>query len=480
MKHTLFLFLLAILGFSAYAQEKGLQAYSLKQAVDYALQNNYNIKNAKLSEKSAKAKNWEILTTGMPQVNGSLDYSYYFKVPQVPALSQAFGDPNNPFVKAIAKLDSVAPGLKDILAGGGTNNISFVLPNTLSTGVQVSQLIFDARYLIGVKATKDLLITSRFSRELSEQDIRYNVTKAYYQAEAAQEGKALLQDNMKIIDKLLEDTRKTFQQGLIEELDVNRLELAKSTLESQINMQNRLGDVALANLKYQMGMSLSDQILLTDKLDALKASAGIALESKFEPSMRIEYSLLSTAIKLKGYDMARYRSGYSPTVAAFLNYTGNVQTEKFSEMFKPGTGYRQDGSTYNLSRWYPQGIVGLSIKIPIFDSGLKAAQVRQAKLELQKTQNEFENFKSASQLQFEVAQSTLNSAIADEAISTKTIELSKKIFDRNETKFKAGVASSFELQQSQQEYATNQLKYIQSVVSLLNAKADLDKAMGVK
>ena len=56
----------------------------------------------------------------------------------------------------------------------------------------------------------------------------------------------------------------------------------------------------------------------------------------------------------------------------------------------------------------------------------------------------------------------------------------KKIFNKNEAKFKAGVGTSFELEQSQQDYTTNILKHTQTIMNLLNAKADLDKAMGTK
>jgi outer membrane protein len=120
------------------------------------------------------------------------------------------------------------------------------------------------------------------------------------------------------------------------------------------------------------------------------------------------------------------------------------------------------------------------LKVPIFDSGLKLSQVKQAKIEQMKTQNDFENFRNASELQFRSAQSGFNSALADEINSTKSQELSKKIFDRNSVKFKEGVGSSFELVQSEQDYVTNQLKHIQSSLNLLNTKAELDKAMGVK
>ena len=447
MKKTIISSIILLITASLFAQEGGVQAFTLKEAVDYALKNNHDAKNAKLDMQKAKAFNWEILTQGLPQLSGSFEYDYYFKTPISPALGKDFAA----FGQSL---------------GIDFSRISFVLPNNITTGIQLSQLLFDARYLFGIKARKELYLTSRLSSSLTDQEIRYGVTKAYYQAQTAQEAKALLLDNLNIVQKILTDTKAVFAQGLTEELDVNSLELAEANLNSQIAMQNSRADVALANLKFQLGMPLGQTITLTEKLSDLKAQA-VPDQSKFDPQNRVEYQLLSTAIILKGYDMEAKRSGYYPSLAGFLNYNGNVQTQAFGDMFKG-------------SNWFPQGIVGIRLNVPIFDSGLKMAQVKQTKLEQMKLRNDFENFKNAAQLQYQSAESMYNASLADEVNAQKALDLSQKIFTKNQAKYKLGAGSSFELQQSEQEFTTNQLKHIQSVMNLLTAKADLDKAMGVK
>ena len=265
---------------------------------------------------------------------------------------------------------------------------------------------------------------------------------------------------------MLDDTRAVFAQGLAEELDVNRLELAKANLEMQINQQNNMAEVALANLKFQMGLSLSEVIILKDKLDDLRTSI-VPQQNTFDPKSRVEYKLLSNAVTLDDFNMRSKRSGYYPSLGGFLNYSGNVQTQAFSDMFKG-------------SNWYPQGIVGIKLNIPIFDSGLKYAQVQQIKMEKLKTQNNLDNFVNAANLQYQSAMSNFNAALGDEISAQKTLALSKKIYDTNQAKFKEGAGSSFELQQSEQEFTTHQLKQIQTILNLLSAKADLDKAMGAK
>ena len=467
MQKTLLLTTALFLAFAAFAQQKEVKAYTVKEAVDYALQNNNAVKNARLDVQKAKWRNLEIYTTGLPKIDGNFDYTYYFKPPISPALGKAFS--GGLLGDVFGELARTNPNIAAILQNGANAApVSFVLPHNISTGVQVTQLLFDGRYVFGVKASKDLTKTARLSADMSDFEVKYSVMKAYYNAAAAAEGNALLTENLNLIEKLLSDTRKTFQEGLIEELDVNRLELAQATLNSQIALQNQMAEVALANLKFQMGLSLNEEIILKDKLDELKTAVQAELGvTQFDPKNRIEYNMLETGIKLKGFEWRAKQSPYFPSLYAFMNYGWNSQAQASKDVFKKDS-------------WFDQGLVGLTLKIPIFDSGEKMAQVQQTKLDQQKLKNDFENFKNASELQFRAAQSSFASALTDEANSRRANDLSKKIFDRNTIKYKEGVANSFELQQSQQDLVTNQLKFIQSSLNILNTKADLDKALGKK
>lgn len=466
MQKTFLLTIALFLAVATFAQDKAVKAFTVKEAVEYALQNNNAVKNAKLDIDKAKWRNFEIYTTGLPKIAANFDYTYYFKPPISPALGKAFS--GGVLGSVFSELAATNPNIANILQNSGNQSVSFVLPHNISTGVQVNQLLFDGRYVFGIKAAKDLTKVARLSADMSDFEVKYSVMKAYYQAAAAAEAKGLLSENLKLIDKLLDDTRKTFQEGLIEELDVNRLELAQATLQSQIALQNQLAEVALANLKFQMGISLNEEIILKDKLEDLKTAVQAQLGvTQFDPKNRIEYNLLETGIKLKGFEWRSQRSPYFPSLFAFMNYGWQSQAQASKDVFKKNS-------------WFDQGLVGLTLKIPIFDSGEKMAQVKQTKIDQQKMQNDFENFKNASDLQFRAAQSSFASALTDEANSRRANDLSKRIFERNTIKYKEGVTNSFELQQSQQDLVTNQLKFIQSSLNILNTKADLDKALGIK
>lgn len=482
MKKLYSISILLLVTIIATAQTTGLKSFSLQEAISYALQNSHDVKNALIDQEVAKARNHEIVTTGLPQISASVDYNYYFQKPIVPALSQFFLDTTSATSRVLSYQAQTDTTIRNILYRSALDSkdqkISFVLANSLGASLQLTQLLFDARYVFGIKATKDLLKTSRLTKQLTDQEVKYNVTKAYYQARSAQEANALLKNTLELVQKLLSDTKKTFEQGLIEELDVDRLSLIEANLQTQINTQNQMAEVALSNLKYQMGLGLNDEIMLTDNLEELKTLANVADAGTFDAKQRTEYELLTTAIRLKGFDMQAKRSGYYPSLVGFLNYGWTAQTEKFGDIFKTTTQYYPDGDSRKISPWYSQGLVGISLKLPIFDSGQRMYQVKQAKLDQQKTMNDLENFQNAAELQYRVATSSLKSAVADQDNAKRAVDLSEKIFKTNQIKYQQGVGSSFELVQSEQDYISNQLKYVQSTMSLLNAKADVDKALG--
>jgi len=461
-----------------------VKAFSLQDAIQYALQNNNDARNAKLEVDKARWRNWEIKSVGLPTIAAGVDYTYYFKRPIFPAADQLFNDPNSPTTQVFSYLAQQDPNIGQLLYNNAINSknqqISFVLPHNLSTNIQLTQVLLDGRYFIGLKATRDFTTTARLTKDLSDQEVKYNIIKSYYQAQAASESKTYLTEVKDLLLKLTNDTRKIYKEGLIEELDVNRLELALTNLENQINTTNQLADVALANMKFQMGLNLGDAIILTESISVLRDKVDPQIVKEFKPTQRIEYELLETAIRIRGYDVQQRRSGHFPSLVGFLNYGWQAQVNNFTEFGKKREVTYPDGDVQRRSPWFQSGLVGLKLSIPIFDSGGRMANVQQGKLDEQKQKNDFDNFQRAAALQVQSSQAFFTQAINEEFYTKKSVELSEKIFKTSNVKFKEGIGNSFELVQAQQDLIQNKLKYIQAQLSLLSTKADMDKALGVR
>ncbi len=412
---------------------------SLEEAIEFGLENNNDLKNAKVNAEIRKEYAFEIMTEGFPQINVNLDYAFAFEqqVSIIPA--GVFGPTEQEFI--------------------------FAQPQTANLTADVSQLVFDARYIYGIKARNALIASADYQVEQQRINTTESIIKAYYGALISQEAYSLLSQNEATLRQILNETSATYQEGLIDELSVNRLELNMSNLLTQIEKQRNQWENALLNLKYVIGMPNDSTIILDEDFITMMGNFSYEVSAQADPENRVETQLLANQAALRKYDIKQARSSYFPSLYAYALYGTLAQRETFNFFDS------------NL-RWYDFGTVGFKLKIPVFD-GLKAkSQVQQRKLELQIIENNQANIKEVIDLQVSNSQNNMASAISEYNNQVENLALADKILNKTIIMFNEGVGSSFELSQAQQEYTNTMINYTQSLYNLLIAKLDVNKALG--
>ena len=412
---------------------------SLEEAIEFGLENNNDLKNAKVNAEIRKEYAFEIMTEGFPQINVNLDYAFAFEqqVSIIPA--GVFGPTEQEFI--------------------------FAQPQTANLTADVSQLVFDARYIYGIKARNALIASADYQVEQQRIKTTESIIKAYYGALISQEAYSLLSQNEATLRQILNETSATYQEGLIDELSVNRLELNMSNLLTQIEKQRNQWENALLNLKYVIGMPNDSTIILDEDFITMMGNFSYEVSAQADPENRVETQLLANQAALRKYDIKQARSSYFPSLYAYALYGTLAQRETFNFFDS------------NL-RWYDFGTVGFKLKIPVFD-GLKAkSQVQQRKLELQIIENNQANIKEVIDLQVSNSQNNMASAISEYNNQVENLALADKILNKTIIMFNEGVGSSFELSQAQQEYTNTMINYTQSLYNLLIAKLDVNKALG--
>ena len=83
-------------------------------------------------------------------------------------------------------------------------------------------------------------------------------------------------------------------------------------------------------------------------------------------------------------------------------------------------------------------------------------------------------------MEFETAWSNYQTAFSNFTTNGESMSLSKKVYEKTVIKYREGVSSSFELTQNQNQFLTAESNYYNSVLSLLNAKAKLDRILSSK
>jgi outer membrane protein TolC len=458
-KNTLVAFMLLIAG---YASAQKTNEFSVKQAVDYAMQNSVTVRNALVDIKIQKQVNNEFTSAAYPQISGSISATHYIDIP-VQSIPNFIG----PATYGVLIDEGVVNGSGAPITNpaGGFGNLAFPFGTPWNTtgGIDFSQLLFDGQVFVGLQARSAVLKFAQQQAEVTKEQIKVNVNKIYYQLVVGKKQLGAIDANIDRFEKLLNDTRKIFENGFAERLDVdkvsvqlNNLRTEKTKIENQLMAGN-------AGLKFLLNMPQKETLILTDTLseDELKQNV---LDTAFQYSDRKEYQLLETGKKLAGYNVRRYKLSYLPTVALFGTYSKSAQRQKF-DFFNDGT-------------WFTSSFVGVKLSVPIFDGFAKRSRVNKAKLELEKTNNNLEQLKAA--IDNDVVQANINitSALLTVDNQKQNMKLAEGVYNSTKLKYEQGLGSNQEIYTAQTELRVAQSNYYGALYDAIIAKIDFLKATG--
>ncbi|WP_291402409.1 TolC family protein [Daejeonella sp.] len=414
-------------------------SFSLKEAIDYAQSHQVSVQNAIIDEEIAKNTVKKTIGIGLPQVNGNVSFQDFLVVPT-----------------------SLLPG--EFFDKPGTQvPVRFGVQYQSSIGIEVSQLLFDGSYLVGLQASKTFKELSNKSLKRSRIETAVAVTKAYYSVLVSNEQLSLLDANISRLKKSLNDTQALFANGFVEKIDVDRLKVLNNNLETERENVIRLLELNVNLLKFQMGMNIQTKLKLKDSIASLQVEESIDLNDSTSYQNRIEYSLLQTQKKINELDVKRYKSLFLPSLVAFGSSLQSLQSQKFSTLF---------------DRSFPTTVVGLRLSVPILSGGIKSYQVKNAKLELLKTENNLVNLKNGINLEVEQAQTVYRNGLKSLENQKRNMELAQEVLRVSKIKYEQGVGSSIEVTSAETSLKESQNNYINALYDLLINKVNVDRALG--
>ncbi len=420
--------------------QKTVNQFSAKQAVDYAMQNSVPVRNALIDIKIQKEVNRQVTSAALPQVNGSISLNDYLVIPT-----------------------SLLPA--EIVGGtpGTYFPVQFGVKYNATGGIDLSQLLFDGQVFVGLQARRASLDFYQKQADVTKEQIKANVYKIYYQLVVGRKQLGAIDANIERFDKLLNDTRAIYQNGFAEKLDVDKVNVQLNNLRTEkvkIESQLDAGNVAL---KFLMNLPQKDSLVLTDTLSEQELKDNL-LEQSYNYGDRSEYKLLQVAQELGRYNIRRYKLSYLPTIAAFASYSKNAQRQKFN--------FFNDGS------WFTTSIVGLSMKIPIFDGLYKQSSIRKARLELQKTNQNIEQLKASIDADVEQARLKIGSALITVDNQKRNMDLAVQVYNATKLKYEQGLGSNQEIYAAQTELKVAQSNYYGALYDAIVARIDYLKATG--
>jgi outer membrane protein len=456
-------FWLGSMCFTANAQKTNvpqINAFGVKQAVEYALQNATQVKNALLDIKIQKQTNKEVTALALPQItgNGSINYN-----PNV--ATQTFPNFISASTYAVLVANNVKKGNGDPIVSPsdfGFIEAQFGSKYSWSGGIDFSQLLFDGQVFVGLQARSALIKNAELIADITREQIKAVVYKIYYQLVVGKRQIGSIDANITNYEKLLNDTREMFKNGFSERLDVDKVQVQLNNLLTQkLKSQSQL-DAGNAGLKFLMNMPQRDSLILTDTLSDEELKSNI-LDEDYKYEDRKEYQQMQTALKLGQYNVKRYQLSKIPTLSLTANYSQSAQREQFNFFKGP---------------YFTSSFIALKLNAPIFDGGARNARIASAKLDLLKMNNNLDMLKDS--IDYNVQQSRINmkSALLTTDIQKKNIEMAQQVYNTTKLKYEQGLGSNQEISQAQADLVVAQNNYYSSLYDAIIAKIDFLKATG--
>lgn len=433
------------LSFSA-AKAQQVAELTMKEALEYALENNPTTKNARLELLISKATVKETTAQGLPQVTGSYNLDYNPKIPVVFLPNQPpFGDPTNP---------------SDVLPA------RFGVSYSSGLGVNVTQMIFDGSFFVGLRAAKTLQELTGKDLQKAENDVVENVKKAYFGVLVNQERIRLAVANMARIDTLLKETKALNEAGFAEKIDVSRIQVQRNNIYTQVQRSQTALEISKQILKVQMGMPLEYDLVLAESLRDLNKEEDLARLLVEEGAERIEIQQISTQLELTGLDLKNNHAQYMPKI----NLVGNAR--------RSGAG-NEWGTVFSSDNWFGSSLIGVSMSVPIFDGFAKAARIQKNRVQINQLENQRLFLKESFKNELYTAKANLKNDLSILDVQEENLKLAQEVFQIARIKYNEGIGSNLEVVEADASLIEAEINYLGALYDGLISKVNLQKALGL-
>lgn len=399
---------------------------SLQEAQDFAVKQNRTLRNAELAVQQAYAARWQTIAALLPQVDGSYSYSNYL-------------------------------GYSATLSMGG-KDAKINMPNVGALGMTAS-VGLNGQGIVGVLLNNISIDMKKISLEQTEAELRGSVMSAYVSVLALQSISALLDSSLMNIQDLERITWYAVEAGATEPVTVEQIRVRVNNMKNSINAQQRSIELATNSLKVLLDVPVETELELTEDLDKVLSPESVLnlLAENFAIENNLNYQLLQKQVELAKKNVHMAGWAYGPTVSLAYNYT-NQQ-------------YYGEGGM----RMTPPNVIQVSVRMPLWSSGKRAAGVVEKKIALEEAKNTLSETKDNLAIQYRQLCYNLTNAYETYINEKENINVAQRVFASATNKYKYGASSNMELTNASNDLISAESAYVQAILSLVNAQVELDK-----
>ena len=459
MKKYLCLICMGILSLStAMAQNVGDNklTLTLEDAINLALSDNPTVKVANLEIERYDYVRKQALSSLYPQVDASLQYSLALRRQEM------------------------------------TEGFSFGGKNTFNTAASVSLPLFVPAVYKQLKLTDAQMESAVESARATRIDMIASVRAAYYNVLLAEQSLAVLNEAVLTTERVVENTKRMYENGLASEYDYLTAQVQLSNLRPQVLQTENAVSITKFQLKMYLSLPSDVEVEVVGSLDSFRDKVLLSEDYSRDINENTTLRNLDIQAEMLQYQEQLIKASRMPVVAAFgqVSYIGQERVDLSGLMGGMGSVNTNPGEEVAQTRaaaasqskfWWQCPIsVGAQVSIPIFAGFKTVNQLREVRNQISQLNVQRAYAEEGIRLQVEQAINTLITAREAMLSNERTVEQAEKAYNISLTRYNAGAGTILELNSSQLSLTQAQLSYSQSIFDYLSAYASYEKTLGVE
>lgn len=437
------IYLAILFSFTSYAQKE--QKMNINDLLKFALQNNYDLKEANFNKDKSEHSVKETRANGLPKIEGDLEYKDYLKLPVM-----------------------ILPGA---LAGADSDIIlEYGKKYNLDATLQASQLLFSLKYINGLKTTKKLAEIRGLEVEKSKSELYQLLHTEYYNLLAIYKNLEIIESNMESLKLTRQNIAAMVGGGLTLQTDLDKIDINYANLEASKEQIQSGISVQINNLKYIIGMKpdIALEIDTTGFKNLFREDLFMDkyASSQFDPNNLIDIQILNKNIELNDYQIKTAKAELTPTITLFGSYVYKAQRNEFN--------------FFDANKdWFKVNVVGVKATIPIFSGFGNRAKISSAKIDKEITLNNKRKAIEGFNVQHQNSLMTYQSNIKTCLIQAKNVDLAERVKNQENIKYEQGISTLTDFLISITDCRNAQINYVQDFIDMKKSEIDLLKTQGL-
>lgn len=413
------------------------QVWTMQQCIDTAQVHNKNLQMSRNNVAFGEQKAKEAKANLIPKVTVNADYKYFTNLPYQ--------------LMPLSTFNPTAPE-------GQFKEAQFGVPHNINANLQLSMALYNPQVYGAIQTTKIALESTKLQYQKSEEQIYFEISNLYYNAQILHHQIAFIDSNLINAERLLKNIQLLNEQLLAKGTDVSKVKLQVSQLTTQKENIRSKYEQVLNALKFALGISIEQQL-------QIETSIQYQSKNEYTPSSTIDFRILKTQNQLLSSELSTLnKSRFLPSLNLFGTY---------------GTaGFGYDKQPNDFLKFYPIGFAGIQLSYPLFNGTVIERKINQKKIELQN--NDLQNDLLTEQNNMQVQNAKMQREVAQKSVETviEQIKLAQTIYEQTILQQKQGTASLTDILLADNALREAQQTYLSAVIDFLKSDLELKRLTG--